>query len=271
MKAPRSGGRVPAPQRGHSRVGQGCGRAPLRCCSQPAAGVIPRSRPLGNQPGRRGGRGARGACCGPGRSRRAAGRGPAGCGRGRRTAAAAVGYHGAPLRSSLGGRPGAALLLHPEEQCRSDEPVYEFAVIVEGYTLDPVFLGEDSAQFVVIFDEVGALWPDRMADPLGTAPETLSLKRMAGRWRLVGPDAPMPEHLSRNGVLRRFRACSPTPWSSSGGCGSGRRAPSGRAGGARPLRPGRPSCTIEPPSQPHPRRCKWSRCCRSGFPSSCRR
>ena len=97
----------------------------------------------------------------------------------------------------------------PEQGCVSDEPAWDFAVVVDGYTLDPVVVSADSAQYVATFDEVGAVWPDRLADPIGTPPETLSLRRMDGLWRIVGLGSQMPPHLSRNGVLRTYRGVEP--------------------------------------------------------------
>lgn len=97
----------------------------------------------------------------------------------------------------------------PEQNCRSDEPAWEFALIVDGYQLDPVLEGEDSAQYVVTFDEIGAAWPDSLADPLGTPPDTLSLKRMDGRWRIVAFSPELPPHLSPNGLLHRYRGLTP--------------------------------------------------------------
>lgn len=97
----------------------------------------------------------------------------------------------------------------PEQQCRSDEPAWDFVLVVDGYTLDPVLETPDSAQYVITFDEVGAVWPDRTSEPIGSPPETLSLKRMDGRWRVVGLESQMPPHLSRSALLRTYRGVQP--------------------------------------------------------------
>ena len=210
MRPPRSGGRAPAPQRGHSRVGQGLRPGALALLLA-ACGGGDSAVPAASGTNQADAEAAALAEPAAGQVDPAAQLDEVQQGAAEDVVRLLLQWDTTGLRYEAPWADALAQLycFIPEEQCRSDEPVYEFAVIVEGYTLDPVFLGEDSAQFVVIFDEVGALWPDRTADPLGTAPETLSLKRMAGRWRLVGPDAPMPEHLSRNGVLRRFRGVQP--------------------------------------------------------------
>lgn len=97
----------------------------------------------------------------------------------------------------------------PEQNCRSDEPAWDFAVVVTGFTLDPVLETGDSAQFVATFDELGAVWPDHTQGPLGMPPETLSLKRMDGLWRVVGLGSQMPPHLSPNGLLHKYRGVQP--------------------------------------------------------------
>jgi hypothetical protein len=97
----------------------------------------------------------------------------------------------------------------PEQQCLNDEPYYDFAIVVTGYQLDPAFVGPDSAQFVALFDELGMAWPDALQDPPGSPPETLTVKLMAGRWRLVGTGSQFPPHLSPNGLLHRYRGIQP--------------------------------------------------------------
>jgi hypothetical protein len=97
----------------------------------------------------------------------------------------------------------------PEQQCRSDEPAWDFVLVVDGYLLDPVLEATDSAQYVVTFDEVGIVWPDGLEEPAGAALDTLSLKRMDGRWRVVGVTSQMPPHLSRHAVLRTYRGVQP--------------------------------------------------------------
>jgi hypothetical protein len=62
---------------------------------------------------------------------------------------------------------------------------------------------------VITFDEVGAVWPDRTQEPLGSPPEVLSLKRIDGRWRVVGVESQMPPHLSRDALLRTYRGVLP--------------------------------------------------------------
>jgi hypothetical protein len=75
----------------------------------------------------------------------------------------------------------------PEEGCINPEPGWDFAVVVRGYSWDPMFILPDSAAFVVSWDQVGQLPRYPTSRPFRShPPDTVLIRRMENGWRLGG-------------------------------------------------------------------------------------
>lgn len=103
----------------------------------------------------------------------------------------------------------AAWCLEAAGACRGDEAGGEELLVVDGYQVEPVFSGADSAQFAVTHDVLGTVWQGGMGDADGVPPVTLTLRRLERGWRIVAAQPPLAPHLSRTALLRRFAGVAP--------------------------------------------------------------
>jgi hypothetical protein len=90
----------------------------------------------------------------------------------------------------------------PEEDCRSEEPGWDFANVVTSYEIKTVLQAEDSAIFEIAFQQVGRIDQDGFTRVDSTARDTVRFKRIKSRWRIVGVDSQLEPHLSKASTYR---------------------------------------------------------------------
>ncbi|HSJ15041.1 MAG TPA: hypothetical protein VK939_11535 [Longimicrobiales bacterium] len=97
----------------------------------------------------------------------------------------------------------------PANRCASEEPAWEELAVVDGYQVEPLHEGPDSARFQVIHDEIARVWPGGMEASAGSPPLTITLRRLDGGWRIVAIEPPLTPRLSRRALLRRYSGVAP--------------------------------------------------------------
>lgn len=93
--------------------------------------------------------------------------------------------------------------------CAGQETGWDFVIAVRGYQVEQEHTGADSARFVVVFDEIGVIWPDGMEAPEPAQPQGISLRLVDGLWRVVGRESELAPHLSVDAIARQYRGVHP--------------------------------------------------------------
>jgi hypothetical protein len=92
----------------------------------------------------------------------------------------------------------------PEENCMSEEPGWDVADVVRGYSIRSFLATPDSAVVEVSFDRLGYISLDGFVKDTVTQVHTLWLKSLNGDWRIVNVESQMGPHLSRSVAYRKW-------------------------------------------------------------------
>lgn len=104
---------------------------------------------------------------------------------------------------------GQLWCFQPDAGCAGQETGWDFVIAVRGFQVEAEHTGGDSARFVVVFDEIGVIWPDGMEEPEPAPPQAISLRLIDGLWRVVGRESELAPHLSVDAIARYYRGVHP--------------------------------------------------------------
>jgi hypothetical protein len=92
----------------------------------------------------------------------------------------------------------------PKEQCQTDEPAYDAAAIIDGYTINDASLHGDSAVVEVVGSRIAEFDGTEIRQNKSSIRWIVTLRRLDGRWRIVSPESQRIPWVSIEAALQRY-------------------------------------------------------------------